>query len=173
MGGPMIWNIHQRELPVSAKELGVLLDAVAERGNPVWPGDHWPPLILDRPLQVGADGGHGAIRYHCTAYEPGRVVEFTFAASMPFAGTHTLELIDRGESGCVIRHLIVAEARGPQSLLLWTLAIRWLHDALIEDLLDRAATAVGHPPARPARWSPWVRLLRKQFDRVHEAIPVG
>lgn len=39
--------------------------------------------------------------------------------------------------------------------------IRWIHDAVIEDLLDRADTAVGHAPAQPAAWSPWVRLLRR------------
>ncbi|MFE3226102.1 SRPBCC family protein [Nocardia sp. NPDC059228] len=169
----MIWNIHQRELPVSAQQAGALLDAVAEPGNPLWPGEHWPPLILDRPLQVGADGGHGSIRYVCTAYEPGRAVEFTFAPSMPFAGTHTFEIIDRGERGCVMRHLIVARARTPRGRLLWSLAIRWLHDAVLEELLDRAATEMGHPPAQPARWSPWVRILRRSLDRVHAAVPAA
>ncbi|WP_232541330.1 SRPBCC family protein [Nocardia bovistercoris] len=172
MGESMIWNIHQRELPVSAQQAGALLDTVAEPGNPLWPADQWPALALDRPLQVGADGGHGTIRYACTAYEPGRTVEFTFAPSMPFAGAHTFEIIDRGEYGCVIRHLVVARAREPRGWLLWTFAIRWLHDAVIEELLDRAATAVGHPPAEPARWSPWVRMLRRSLDRVHAAVPV-
>lgn len=168
----MIWNIHQRALPVSAQQVGALLDAVADSGNPLWPAAHWPALILDRPLQVGADGGHGRIRYTCTAYEPGRAVEFTFTPSMPFVGAHTFEVLDRGEQGCVVRHLIVAEARDMRGRLLWNFAIRWLHDAVIEQLLDRAATAVGHPPAQPARWSPWVRLLRRSLDRVHAAIPV-
>ncbi|MFE2996648.1 SRPBCC family protein [Nocardia sp. NPDC059246] len=169
----MIWNIHQRELPVSAQQAGALLDAVAEPGNPLWPGEHWPALILDRPLQVGADGGHGSIRYVCTAYEPGRAVEFTFAPGMPFAGTHTFEIIDRGERGCVMRHLVVARARATRGRLLWSLAIRWLHDAVLEELLDRAATEMGHPPAEPARWSPWVRILRRSLDRVHAAVPAA
>jgi hypothetical protein len=38
--------------------------------------------------------------------------------------------------------------------------VRWLHDALIEDLLDRAVQAAGGAVVRPARWSPSVRLLR-------------
>ncbi|MFE3193038.1 SRPBCC family protein [Nocardia sp. NPDC059240] len=173
MGGSMIWNIHQRELPVPAKQVGALLDTVAEPGNPLWPSQNWPALVLDRPLQVGADGGHGDIRYSCTAYEPGRAVEFTFAPSMPFTGAHTLEIIDRGESGCVVRHLLVAEADGPPSWLLWTCAIRWLHDAVVEELLDGVATAAGQPPARPTSWSPWVRVLRLGFGRTTDPIPVG
>lgn len=52
---------------------------------------------------------------------------------------------------------------GPADVL-WPLAVRWLHDAVVEDLLDRAEATVGTGPARPARWSPWVRLLRV-FDR--------
>ncbi|GAB2518772.1 SRPBCC family protein [Nocardia heshunensis] len=169
----MIWNIHERELPVSAKEAGALLDTVAEPGNMLWPAEHWPAMKLDRPLQVGADGGHGAIRYTCTAYEPGRLAEFTFPAGGLLTGAHTLEIVDRGESGCVMRHLIVAEAHDPRGWLMWTVAVRWLHDAVVEDMLDRAATAVGHPPAEPARWSPWVRLLRLGFDRIPEPVSVG
>ncbi len=38
--------------------------------------------------------------------------------------------------------------------------MRWLHDAVVEDLFDRAERALGTGPARPARWSPWVRALR-------------
>jgi hypothetical protein len=45
-------------------------------------------------------------------------------------------------------------------LLVWPLAIRWLHDACLEDLLDRAGAEVGSPAASPSRWSPWVRVLR-------------
>jgi hypothetical protein len=42
---------------------------------------------------------------------------------------------------------------------------RWLHDAYLEDLLDRAGDAPGHPPARRTPWSPWVRLLRRLARR--------
>jgi hypothetical protein len=36
---------------------------------------------------------------------------------------------------------------------------RWLHDALLEDLLDRAEVAVGTEPAGRRRRTMWVRLL--------------
>lgn len=41
----------------------------------------------------------------------------------------------------------------------WPLAVRWLHDVVLEDLLDRAEDAVGTPPAQRARRSGWVRAI--------------
>jgi hypothetical protein len=46
-------------------------------------------------------------------------------------------------------------------VLLWPLVVRWAHDAVVEEALDRVETALGVGPMVPARWSPWVRLLRK------------
>lgn len=90
---------------------------------------------------------------------------FEFGASMPLVGTHALEVMAGSEPGhAVLRHTILAQAIG-RGRLIWPLAIRWLHDALIEDLLDRAATAIGQPPTRPARWSWWVRTLRAKRPR--------
>lgn len=45
-------------------------------------------------------------------------------------------------------------------ILLWPLAVRWAHDALVEDAFDLAETALGVGPEVAARWSLWVRLLR-------------
>ncbi len=115
-------------------------------------------MVLDRPLSVGAKGGHGPIRYFCTAYEPGRRVEFTFAPDFIARGTHTLEIL-----GDTVKHTMIIRLRGAGRVL-WPLAIRWLHDACLEDLLDRVGDSLGHPPLTRARWSPWVRLLRRRFS---------
>lgn len=153
----MIHNVHQRTYPVSPADLGALLDRVAERNSPLWPPG-WPPMRLDRPLSVGARGGHGPIRYICTGYIPGHRAEFTF--TMPIiAGTHTLEI-----DGPTLRHTIHAKPRGLGHLI-WPLALRWLHDACLRDLLDHTADSLGHPPTQRAHWSPYVRLLRHQFTR--------
>jgi hypothetical protein len=159
-GCGMIRNAHQRGYPVDPARLGELLDRVAEPDSPLWPVKGWPPMVLDRPLGVGAKGGHGPIRYSCTAYEPGRRVEFAFAPGLLVAGTHTLEVLDSG----ALRHTLTARPRGAGRLL-WPLMFRWLHDACLEDLLDRAADSLGHPPTSRARWSPWVRLLRRLASR--------
>ena len=155
----MISNVHQRLLLASMDEAGALLDAVAEPGNALWPAPPWPAMVLDRPLGVGADGGHGPIRYGCVGYQPGRRVEFEFRPSTPVRGGHALELIERPQ-GVLLQHTLIAEPIGVPGWLTWTVVFRALHDAFMEDLLDRAETALGRPPRRPAQWSPYVRLLR-------------
>ncbi|MEV8436613.1 SRPBCC family protein [Actinosynnema sp. NPDC051121] len=147
----MIENVHTRLFPDS--------DGLVDRLVELWPSDRWPPLVLDRPLGVGADGGHGFVRYRCTHHTPGRRAEFVFDPRIGMVGTHVLEAVPGG-----LRHTLTGRPRGAMRLV-WPLAVRWLHDALIEDLLDNAARAAGHPPVRPARWSPWVRLLRATAGR--------
>jgi hypothetical protein len=48
---------------------------------------------------------------------------------------------------------------GPARLS-WPLAFRWMHDACLEDALDRAEAACTDTAPPPSRWSPYVRLLR-------------
>jgi hypothetical protein len=43
---------------------------------------------------------------------------------------------------------------------LWPLLFEPLHDALIEDSLDRAVAAVCEAPYEPARWPRRARVLR-------------
>ncbi len=159
----MISNVHQRLLPASMDEVGALLDAVAEPGNALWPAPPWPGLVLDRPLGVGADGGHGPIRYACVSYQPGRRVEFEFRLPTPVRGGHALELIEHPK-GVLLQHTVIGEPIGIVGLLAWSVVFRALHDAFMEDLLDRAETALGRPPRRPARWSPYVWFLRGGYD---------
>jgi hypothetical protein len=156
----MIHNVHQRELRTTEARLGELLGEIGGPADPFWPR-RWPRLELDRPLGVGADGGHGRIRYTVTDYQPGRRVVFRFQTPTPFDGTHRFEVLPgSGPDTAVLRHVLEGRPLGVQGWLSWVLVIRWLHDACLEDLLERAARAVGDPPARPARWSAWVRLCR-------------
>lgn len=140
----MIRNVHTRDLGVPA---GPFVDRIQE----LWP-PAWGKQEFDRPLGVGADGGHGPIRYHCTSFTPGESITFAFRDGH---GTHTLSA-----SGTVVRHDLVGDfplvAR-----IRWTLVVRWLHDACLEDLFDNFERAAGREPAAPARWSPWVRLVRR------------
>ncbi|MBO0876227.1 MAG: SRPBCC family protein, partial [Pseudonocardia sp.] len=140
-------------------EVGPLLDRLGGPADVLWPSPAWQPMVLDRPVGVGAVGGHGPFRYRVTAHRPGRRVEFTFEPGQEVRGTHTFTAQPSGEGRTVLRHIADAEVTGVMRVL-WPLAARWLHDAVVEDLLDRAEVAVGTGPARPARWSPWVRLLR-------------
>jgi hypothetical protein len=143
----VVRNVHVRELPVPA---GPFVERVQE----LWPVAGWPAMEFDRPLGVGADGGHGPIRYRCTAFEPGSSITFEFVG---LSGTHTLSA-----QGNLLRHELVASF-DLAGRLRWALVVRWLHDALLEDFLDNCSRAAGDPPVAPARWSPWVRLVRRVF----------
>ena len=46
------------------------------------------------------------------------------------------------------------------STLKWTLAIRWLHDAYIEDAFDKVENYFTEKK-KSSKWSLWVKTLRK------------
>jgi len=155
----MVTNVHERRLPASADVVGPLLDRMGGPDDPLWPASDWPPMVLAAPLAVGVRGRHGPIRYRVTGYRPGRCAEFTFDPGVGLRGTHRLEVVPNGPESCTLRHVVDGRTTGRMRLI-WPLAMRWLHDAVVEDLLDRAEAAVGSRPARPAEWSPWVRRIR-------------
>ncbi|GAA2081616.1 hypothetical protein GCM10009801_40720 [Streptomyces albiaxialis] len=158
-----VLNVHERRLPVPESGLAPLLDGLSSENDRVWPSERgqWPRMVLDRPLGVGATGGHGPVRYTVVGYAPGRWVRFRFSGPKGFHGFHeyTVHATD-DPSSAVLRHTLAMRARGPARLA-WPFVFRWFHDAVIEDSLDRAERACAGTVARPARWSPYVRLLRR------------
>ncbi|MFC3450152.1 SRPBCC family protein [Amycolatopsis speibonae] len=153
------WNRHSRIVGVAQEHVGALIDTLSADGDRLWPVDAWPPLRFDRPLGVGADGGHGPVRYHVESYEPGKSVRFRFTAPRGFDGFHefTMRTTETGETELV--HLMVLKLRRPAWCtypLLW----RPLHDALLEDCLDRAERELTGTVRASASWSAYVRLLR-------------
>jgi hypothetical protein len=148
-----VLNVHQRRLAVSPDEAGSLIDSLAGPDDRLWPHHAWPPMRFDRPLAVGAVGGHGPIRYVVSHYVPGQWIRFRFTGPRGFDGFHELT-VSTQDDGTLLRHTLSMRLHG-WARLSWPLVFRPLHDALIEDGLDRAGV-VG----RPARWSPYVRLLR-------------
>lgn len=154
----MVRNVHERLLPAPAHQVGALIDRLGGPSDVLWPLPEWEPMVLDRAVAVGAAGGHGAIRYRVTAHEPGTRVEFTFEPGQGIDGTQTLSVEPAGPRRSVLRYVADARLTGGMRLL-WPLAVRWMHDAVLTDLMDRAEVALGGEP-RARRWSPWVRLLR-------------
>lgn len=151
-------NVHERELRADTAAVGALLDSLATENDLLWPRACWPAMRLDRPLGVGAAGGHGPISYVVEEYRPGQVVKFRFLGPRGFDGHHWLEVLPMGGHGTLLRHTIRMRGHGP-ALLSWPLAIRPLHDALLEDALALAQASLGATPAvRP--WSLWVKFLR-------------
>jgi len=152
-----VTNIHQRHIPRPPAEVGRLLDSLASERDELWPRALWPAMRFDRPLGIGADGGHGPVRYVVTEYEPGRRVRFRFKAPRGYNGWHELEVTGERD-GTLLRHTIEMNATGP-ALLTWPLAVRWLHDALLEDAFATAEVSLGLAPTI-IPWSLWVKFLR-------------
>ena len=140
----IVRNVHQRAIAAPPTQVGRLLDTLASTADRLWPHERWPPLKLNRPLGVGAAGGHGPIRYTVEAHEPGECVVFRFTGPPGFDGTHRYEIEPQG-AGTLLRHVIEMRAHGT-ALLTWPLLYRPLHDALMEDSLSKAeATLAGEP----------------------------
>ena len=156
-----IESVHTRELSVAVEELGRLLDTLAGPDDRIWPIERWPndPILFDRPLSVGAKGGHGPIRYTVTAYEPGRLIEFEFDPGSGLRGHHRLEVEPAGSAGSLMRHVLDTEPEGINRLLRPMLLA--MHDALVEDLLDKAELAATGRLARPAEWPRWLALANR------------
>ena len=158
-----VLNVHERRLPVPESGLAPLLDGLSSREDLLWPSGRglWPAMVFDRPLGVGARGGHGPVRYTVVGYAPGQWVRFRFSGPKGFHGFHEYTVHATGDpSRAVLRHTLAMRVRG-SARLTWPLVFRRLHDALLEDSLDRAEEACSGTVARPARWSPYVRLLRR------------
>jgi hypothetical protein len=152
-----VTNVHRRRIPRSPAEVGRLIDSLASDQDRLWPRALWPAMRFDRPLGVGADGGHGPIGYTVVAYEPAQRIRFHFTRPAGFDGWHELEALPDGD-GTHLCHTIEMNTTGP-ALLTWPLAIRWLHDACLEDAFATAEISLGLAPTI-VPWSPWVRLLR-------------
>ncbi len=164
-------NVHERHIGASAERVGAVLETLATEHDQVWPGATWAPMVLDRGLEPGSRGGHDGIRYTVTAHEPGRLVEFAFDRSTGIAGTHALTVVDLGDGTSLLRHVLEGRAHGAM-VLLWPLAVRWAHDALVEDAFDLVEAALAVGPTVPARWSLWVRLLRTALPRATDRADV-
>ncbi len=156
-------NVHERTLGASLPAVGGLIDSLASDNDLLWPRDRWPAMRFDRALSVGAVGGHGPVRYIVESYVPGRSIRFRFTAPRGLDGFHGYEAYAVGPEQTLLRHALEVRASG-RALLSWPLVFRPLHDALIEDSLDRAQLFCGEE-LEGAKWSPWVRVLRWAFGR--------
>jgi hypothetical protein len=119
-------------------------------------------MEFDRPLSVGADGGHGPIRYFVKAYTPGLSITFQFTGPRGFNGHHRYEITNPGLQSCVLRHTLDMNTYGP-AIVSWPIVFRPMHDALIEDSLTVAQISLGDTP-HIRLWSAWVRVLRWVFS---------
>ncbi|MDF4252860.1 SRPBCC family protein [Streptomyces sp. WMMB303] len=154
-----VYNVHERLLAAKRSEAGALIDTLASSDDQLWPQAGWPAMVLDRPLATGAAGGHGPVRYTVAVHVPSLWVRFTFSGPRGFHGFHEYAALAVDEEHTLLRHTLAMTARGPVRLT-WPLLFRPLHDACLEDSLDRAELACSGEVTSAARWSRYVRLLR-------------
>ena len=155
----MVINIHERTFSVAPGTLSPLIDGLASSGDQFWPRDRWPAMRFNGPLQIGRAGGHGPIRYVVEEYTPGFKIRFRFTDPRGFVGSHWFEIEELDGGRTRIRHVIEMRVEG-SARITWPLLFRPLHDALLEDALDRAEAYITKGPNRYGRWSVWVRILR-------------
>jgi hypothetical protein len=152
-----ITNVHERTLPAGGAPAEALINGLAGADDQLWPHDRWPPMRFERGLREGSEGGHGPVRYQVVELSPGRLARFRFTGPPGLIGEHSYEL-ETGDR-TVLRHALTARAEGRMRWQ-WPLLFGPLHDALIEDSLDRASAVVSETPYKPAQWSPRARTLR-------------
>ena len=153
-----VHNVHTRELSAPVERVGPLIDGLGSDGDRLWPADRWPttPFVLEGPLAVGTHVRQGAIRQVITAYEPGRRLQFRFKPGFGLDGTHAIELTAVGPTRSRLTHTLSCRV-AKRLLPLYPILIRD-HDALVEDLFDRAELEATGKLERPARWPVSVRV---------------
>jgi hypothetical protein len=156
-------SVHQRKLPVHPEDAAFLIDDLGGTSDELWPIETWSPLWVDGPLGIGADAGHGPLRYRVVAYEPERRVRFEFLREGPWQsglkGEHWFDVVDSGGAS-FLRHTLEVKATGLTALR-WKFIVLPLHDAMMAELMKRAeACFTDGPLKRPVRFSGYVRFLR-------------
>lgn len=129
-------SIHKRTIGQSIGVISDILNTLSSNDDKLWPKEKWPPMIFRKGLTVGAIGGHGPIKYSINTYIPGSLIEFTFVKPDGFKGVHRFEVTEIENNKTELKHTIDMMLSG-KGILTWHIAIRWLHDALIEDCFDK------------------------------------
>lgn len=153
-----IVNIHKRIINQPKAQVAVLLTTLSTKDDKVWPKDKWPAMRFKNGLSLGEKGGHGIIRYFVEDYEQGEFVIFRFLEPKGFNGIHKFEIDEINANTTEVKHSIIMKTDSLATLK-WIIAIRWLHDALIENAFDTIENNYLEVK-KHTKWNYWVRLCR-------------
>ena len=150
---------HARSLDATVEEVGRLVAALGGEHDVLWPNDRWPgtQLRFDRPLAVGARGGHGAIRYSVEAYEPGRFVQFRFEPGQGLDGFHRFDVVPLADGRTRLQHTLDTRLEGTARLL--RPLLERMHDTMLGQTLDNAQRVTGGRVYGPTRMALWMRAM--------------
>lgn len=152
-------NIHKRIIHQSKEKLSEIFDTLSTKNDQLWLREEWPPMIFKKGLKEGAIGGHGPIKYSIQKYTSGDLIEFKFLKPDGFMGIHKFEITEIEKDKTELKHTINMVVLG-QGILTWYIAIKWLHNALIEDCLDKAENHFLIDKKK-TKWNFWVIFLRR------------
>ena len=135
-----------------------MLRTLSSKKDMVWPNDNWPAMKFKGGIKVGAEGGHGPIRYSVEVYDPNSKIQFRFSRPFGFHGIHKFEVKELSERETEVTHFIDmnTDLRGTFT---WFFAVKSLHNALVEDGLDKLENHFS-AEEKSTKWNLWVRILR-------------
>ncbi len=151
-------NIHKRLINQPKSVIVRVFNTLATDNDMMLATDKWPPMKLNKGLQVGSKGGHGPIRYFVTEFNPEKSIAFQFDMK-GFNGSHRFDITPVDTNRTELSHIVDLTTTGSASYY-WAFAIRWLHDAYIEDAFDKVENHFTENK-KSSEWSIWVKLLRK------------
>lgn len=158
-----VLNIHKRTLNQPKSKVTELLKTLSTENDRIWTKEKWPEMKFKNGILVGAKGGHGPIRYSVEKYNPDEIIQFRFSKPNGFNGVHKFEIKELDKEKTEIKHTIEMNTTG-KGTLIWTFAIRSLHNALIEDGFDKLENNFSEN-RKSTEWSLWVKFLRKQIAK--------
>ena len=156
-----ISNVHVREIAAPAEAVGEILATLGSADDRLWATDLWvaTPVVLDHPLRVGANGGHGSIRYSVVEYEDSRRIVFEFSPDGGLSGRHGFELEALAPDRCRLRHFLEAEtSRWMRPIVPILIAY---HDAMVETAFDRAELEATGSLQRRTHIPRWLRVVNR------------
>lgn len=150
-------NIHKRKINQSKANVYRLFETLSTKDDKIWPYEKWPAIRFKNGLNVGSKGGHGPIRYSVLSnnYNDGIVFKF---ANKGFNGVHKFQINSITDLQVEVIHTIDMKTSG-KATFYWFFAIRWLHDALIEDAFDKLENQFSSHK-KETKHSIWVKFLR-------------
>lgn len=165
-----IFNIHKRIINQPKSKIVEILKTLSTENDKIWPNENWPAMKFDNGIQIGAKGGHGPIRYHVEKYDPTDIIQFRFSKPIGFNGIHKFEIKELNEQSTEITHTIdmITEGKGT---LIWIFAIRYLHNALLEDAFDKLENNFPNN-IKFTKWNMWVRFVRNELKKRNKSIVV-
>ena len=152
-------SLHQRSLPCTQSAVGRLLAGFDTPGSPLWPEAVWPRDRFEGPMREGSVGGHGATRYRLEHYLPDQEAVFRFIAPQGYQGVHGFRIQALEDGRTCLSHFTCLRL-SLYHRLMWHLLVRWVHDALIGDLLDGAERHLCGGVRHKRRWKWRVHLIR-------------